>query len=368
MGAIAGDTPTVVERAPVTRHRRTRRRVGLLGLVVVVGVVAALAITRPWSGGGSPAAPQQPLPSLASVPAEPLPDVLSGVYCGGTDIACVSSFEKFRDRPVGIVGSFLPQATWADIEVPDWWPAIWQGTPYQDHLLVTVPMLPDLKWTNLQDGAKGAYDLHFRNTAQHLVAAGLGGSWIRVGHELNGTWYRWSAQDDPAAYAEYYRHIVTAMRSVPGASFRFDWNVAVGGDLHMDATKAYPGDAYVDAIGEDVYDQKWNAPGSSADQRWASLVVPEGVTAQGLEFWSDFAKQHGKPLTFAEWGLVGKGSAMAHGGAGGDDPAFIDHMHQWFGTHDTAYEVYFNRDPADGKHQIDGGAFPQAAARYVELF
>ena len=59
---------------------------------------------------------------------------------------------------------------------------------------------------------------------------------------------------------------------------------------------------------------------------------------------------------------------MAKGGAGGDDPAFIDHMHQWFGTHNTAFEVYFNRDPSDGTHKIDGGAFPLAAARYQQLF
>lgn len=348
--------------APHT-HRGRRRRGGLVVAALVVIVAIVLAVVRPWSHASTAA-----LPVLPAVPPQPLTNVVSGVYCGGTDTTCVKSFEDWRGTPAGIVGSFLPQATWADIEVPDWWPAIWAGSPYQHHLLITVPMLPDLKWTNLADGAKGAYDLHFRNTAQHLVAAGLGDAWIRVGHELNGTWYRWSAQQDPAAYAEYYRHIVLAMRSVPGQSFHFDWNVAVGGDLHMDATKAYPGDEYVDAIGEDVYDQKWNDSGASAQARWANLVEPSGPTAQGLEFWAEFAKAHNKPLSYAEWGLVGKGSAMAKGGAGGDDPMFIDNMHQWFGTHNTAYEVYFNRDPADGKHQIDGGAFPQAAARYQQLF
>jgi hypothetical protein len=364
MGAMAGNAPATVDAARPAPARRPRRRRALLAVLVVsVLLGTALMVVRPW-GGGTQAA----LPVLPSVPAEPVSTVVSGVYCGGTNVSCVQSFEQFRGRPVAIVGSFLPQASWADIEVPGWWPAIWAGTAYQQHLLVTVPMLPNLSWTNLQDGAKGNYDAYFKETARHLVEAGLGSSWVRVGHELNGTWYRWSAQKDPAAYAEYYRHIITAMRSVPGQSFKFDWNVAVGGDLHMDATKAYPGDEYVDAIGQDVYDQKWNAPGASADDRWRSLVAPVGATAQGLEFWATFATQHGKPVAFGEWGLVGEGSQMAHGGAGGDSPSYIDHMHQWFATHNTAYEIYFNRDAPDGSHRIDGGAFPQSAARYAELF
>jgi hypothetical protein len=337
-----------------------------------VAVALVLVVTRPWSSdsgtGGVAASPGTSLPSLSPVPAGPVPGVLSGVYCGGTSASCVQSFEAFRGTPVGIVGTFLPKTTWTDIEVPPWWPAIWRGTAYANKLVVSVPMLPDQGGATLQAGARGDYDEHFKATARNLVAAGFGNAWIRPGHELNGTWYRWSAQQDPQAYAQYFRRIVLAMRSVPGQSFHFDWNVAVGGDLHMDATLAYPGDGFVDVIGEDVYDQKWQDPSATPDSRWASLVDPVGATAQGLEFWATFAKAHGKRLSFAEWGVVAKGASMSGGGAGGDDPAFIDHMHQWFGDHDVAYEIYFNQDAGDGAHRLDAGRFPLSAARYVALF
>ena len=288
----------------------------------------------------------------------------SGVYCGGQDDSCVTSFEGWRGAPVGAVGTFLPRGTWDDIEIPGWWLDIWRDSPYRDRLVVTIGMLPDNgEWGGLDEGADGDFDEHFRVAAERLVASGLASAWIRPGHELNGGWYRWSARADPEAYAEYYRRIVTAMRSVPGADFRFDWNVAVGGDQHMDAREAYPGDEYVDAVGVDVYDSAWNMPGLTPDQRWDYLVEPD--PGQGLQFWADFAAQQGKPLAFAEWGLVGEGSAMAgEGGAGGDNPEYIEHMHEWFAGHPLAYELYFDRDAPDGTHVISSSTtlFPQAAA------
>ncbi len=46
----------------------------------------------------------------------------------------------------------------------------------------------------------------------------------------------------------YFRHIVTTMRSVPGAAFRFVWNPTSGPEPEA-AQNAYPGDAYVDYVG-----------------------------------------------------------------------------------------------------------------------
>ena len=151
-------------------------------------------------------------------------------------------------------------------------------------------------------GATGAYNAHWKIVAQRLVATGMGAVTIRPGHELSGDWYRWSAAKNPAAYAAYWRQIVTTMRSVTGAKFSFDWNVAVG-TSSWDATLAWPGDAYVDSVGQDVYDVKWatalrrRPPGSPPWWRGSR-------SRQGMAFWANFATAHGKPVSgCAEWAL-----------------------------------------------------------------
>ena len=138
--------------------------------------------------------------------------------------------------------------------------------------------------------------------------------------------------------------------------------VAVG-DQGWDPTTAYPGDAYVDSVGQDVYDQKWGDSHATPEARWNSLV---DAKHQGLQFWTDFAAEHNKPVSFAEWGLVAPGASMAHGGAGGDDPYFIARIHDWFADHDTAFEIYFDRTSGDGDHLL--AHFPEAATAYRQLF
>jgi hypothetical protein len=232
-------------------------------------------------------------------------------------------------------------------------------------MLVTLPMLPKDTSTTLQAGATGAYDAHFKLTAQHLVAAGMGNATIRIGHEFNQKWPRWSAVSDPASYAAYFRHIVTAMRSVPGQSFRFTWCPAAA-YANWDPTPAYPGDAYVDVVSVDSYDSWWNHPSVTPAQRWSFIV--NGTKQGGLTFWSSFAAAHGKPFGFAEWGLVNKDAAMASGGGGGDDPYYIQQMHDWIAAHNVAFETYLESDANDGLHKMEGTNFPQAAATYQNLW
>ena len=295
----------------------------------------------------------------------------SGVYCDGLKAACTDTFATWRGQPVRSTLTFFPDSTWSDIEGPDWWYQGWLSNPYRSVAVVTIPMLP-AKGTSadptptLEEGAAGDYDAYWKVVAQRLVANDMAGVTIRPGHELNGSWYRWAAQKDPAAYAGYFRQIVTTMRSVPGANFSFDWNVAVGGDS-WDATAAWPGDAYVDTVGQDVYDVKWGDSSASPQTRWNALLNG-GKFHEGLQFWANFAAAHGKPISFAEWALVAAGASMANGGEGKDDPYFIQQMHTWFVTHPTAFEIYFDRTATDGDHVLNGGKFPQSATVYRQLF
>jgi hypothetical protein len=203
--------------------------------------------------------------------------------------------------------------------------------------------------------------------ARNLVAGGLASAGLRLGWEFNATWYRWSVGTPAAAvsYAEAWRQIVTAMRSVPGANFSFDWalNRQSGG---VDPTLSYPGDAYVSEIGMDVYD--WNESGLSEtpSNRWNDLVNK----GYGLAWQAKFASARRKPIAFPEWGLVSFVPNPAL--AGGDDPSFIQHMFNWFKSHNVAFEDYFNSDNAvAGTYYgitTGNGKFSKSAALYQKLY
>ena len=189
-----------------------------------------------------------PQSALARTPAHTL-----GVYVGANNSSGVSAYESWIGHPVDRVLDYLADQDWTKINNPSWWIEGWAQTRYRDRLVYSVPMLP-ASGASLQAGARGDYDEHFRQLAQRLVAAGQGGVVIRPGWEFNGGWYRWSAASDPAAFRAYFRRIVTAMRSVQGGAFKFDWCPSLGQNS-IPAADAYPGDAYVDYIGLDVYDQ-----------------------------------------------------------------------------------------------------------------
>jgi hypothetical protein len=124
------------------------------------------------------------------------------------------------------------------------------------------------------------------------------------------------------------------MRSVPGAAFRFVWNPdasAFGSQGHS-VTAAYPGNAYVDVIGLELYDWNWGPP-ETTQAAWKHTFLPQLSTA------ARFARSKRKPLSLDEWGVV-----ITHHHGFGDDPYFIKQMIEWMKSpsNDVAYESYFN--------------------------
>jgi hypothetical protein len=187
-----------------------------------------------------------------------------------------------------------------------------------------------------------------------------GNAILRLGWEFSGDWFRWKvlSNGDADAFAAYWRPIVTTMREV-APNLEFDWNPSLG-PVPWDMSRAYPGDAYVDYIGLDVYDQGW-APGwQDPVLRWNDMLN----TAYGLKWHRDFAKAHGKPMTFPEWGLF----IRADGHGGGDNPYFIEQMHAWITRNRVAFHIYFNVDAPDGQHSLLNGQFPAGAEMFRKRF
>jgi hypothetical protein len=279
-----------------------------------------------------------------------------GVYRGAGSPAGVDAFGTWLGRkPVHAV-DFVAHDSWNAIAYPYWSADSWKGAPYK--MAWSIPMLP-ASGATLATGATGAYNGYFDSLARIFVARGHGNAVIRLGWEFNGSWFKWTAVNGPAAYAEYWRRIVTTMRAVPGAAFKFDWTTALGkGSVAPDL--AYPGDAYVDIIGTDAYDQGW-APGwEDPVLRWQSMVDQP----YGLRWHRDFAAAHGKPMSFPEWGVA----IRPDGHGGGDNPYYIEKMHAWISANDVAYHGYYEYDGSDIRSRLMLGQFPKAAARFRELF
>jgi hypothetical protein len=238
----------------------------------------------------------------------------------------------------------------------------WKGSGYT--LALGVPMIP----TNssgtaagtLAQGATGAYNSYFVTLAQSLVAGGASNAYLRIGWEFDGSWVTWDATNSAAEanYASYFQQIVTSMRSVPGAAFRFVWNpdATAFTQSGYSVQAAYPGNAYVDVIGLDIYDQSWATPQTAANS-WSATQLPALTAAQR------FASSEGKPLALPEWGAI----IRSDGHGLGDDPYYVNHMVSWMETasNQVAFEAYFDYDVSGANSQLTGGLFPNSLASFA---
>lgn len=280
-----------------------------------------------------------------------------GVYRGSGGAERVAEWERWTGRPAYRVLDFLDRASWDKIENPTWWVNSWRDSAYRERVVYSVPMLPDSPGSaSLAIGATGAYDEHFARLARLLISRGQAGAAIRLGWEFNGDWYRWNAALDPDAFVTYWRRIVRAMRAQPGAAFKFDWCPNDGkGTIAPD--RVYPGDAYVDYVGADVYDHGWSPGYQDPTQRWREIRDQP----YGLAWQRQFAGEHGKPTSFPEWAVV----RSAHGG--GDSPEFIRRMYDWIESGNVAYSIYFEVDTGAPMRLMTGN-FPNATSAFQTLF
>jgi len=329
-----------------------------MAVVAVVGLAALTAV-----GAHGIEAVTASLLSTTSAP----PNLLEGVYVGAANPAGVAAFGLVTDTSPTIASDYLPSdGGWSGMDGAggslSWLTGPWQGSGYT--LSLGVPMIPtDSSGTavgTLAAGATGAYNSYFVTLAQTLVAAGDGNAYLRLGWEFDGGWYAWSATSAgaEASYAAYFDQIVTAMRSVSGQNFKFVWNpdAQAFNEAPYDVTLAYPGNAYVDVIGLDDYDQTWVTPQNPANE-WNETSLP------GLDDAHSFAAAQGKPLAITEWGLT----IRSDGHGLGDDPLYINDFTSWMKdpSNDVLFESYFNFDPSGDNSQITDGLFPSSLVAFI---
>ncbi len=315
------------------------------------------------------------------------------------------AYGPWLNRTVYWGEDFIPTEYWSKIEGEEWELGTWapwvNKLPGRRYLLsmpvlvsggdkpgAVVPMPKGGVPASLEEGAKGDYNIHYQHLAENLVKHKLGNTLIRVGWEFNGGWYLWRTltPEKAAAFAAYFRQIVTTMRAVPGADkIQFIWNPNMQPGWPYDPEKAWPGDDVVDYVGIDVYDQSFAKdtypfpPNATPDEIlarqklvWDTVINSE--KAYGLPYWVKFAAAHHKPLVIPEWGIYDRPDK--HGG--GDDPYFVQQMFNFIynPANNVYFECYFDVHAGDGNHQLcpdpEGkfpqSSFPQSAALYKKLF
>ena len=295
-----------------------------------------------------------------------------GVYEGpGSDGARkLGSFSTWFGRIPDRALDFFANDSWPSLESDAAWTCYsWHPTnsgAVVPAMTFSVPLT--VNGTPLSEVASGLHDSSFRAVASDLVAYGWGKSVVRLGWEFNGSWMPWAAGRDPVSYVAAYRHVVTLMRSVPGANFTFDW-CSSWGPAETAPDSVYPGDDVVDIIGMDVYNRFYSASAASAANRWSTYLN----AAYGLNWLQSFSKLHGKTLSIPEWGT---GESLLGDGAisGGDDPAFVSNMSNYINGNNAAYSTYwdinasgYNGCVSDGEHSASGRALKLAFGVPVAL-
>jgi hypothetical protein len=327
---------------PRTRPYSARRstRTPLRELVVVIISLSLLAF-----GGGAIARAARPPATRAAAP-DPSVRFSAASVTDDQKRVCVyddnsiSALTRFAAlaarRTIDCAQVYGGTENWAAWDDP-WFtddnnPSIdWGGwvrhSPVDDRrlLIISEQLIPtDLAGTSwLAKGAAGDYVKYARLLARRLVVAGLANSVIRLSPEMNGDWNVDSVPDTPRGDREwiaFWRHTVTAMRSVTGAHFVFDW---------------CPNNGYRNGVSD-----RWQYIDDRPDGLHAILA---------------FAQAHDKPFSLPEWGVGPQHTSWL---AGGDDPSYVRGLAAIVAHHDVAFQAYFFRygwesQLRDGRSALD---------------
>jgi len=241
-------------------------------------------------------------------------------WISGVTDAHPQAFGAWRGTPVSIMGMFGD--TDVQAQAQQWQFAHSSFTGDVD-LAVGGPV--DHTWAQVAAGSDLA--------RWKATAAVLKQNWhyrtvyLRFAHEANGNWMPWSvAPAEVPAYKKAFRLFVSTMRTaLKGKNVKIVWAPNFGTWFYQPDTM-FPGNDVVDVVGVSTYE--WTPYDTPA--RWTTFVS----SSIGPNTWLAFARRHGKPLAFSEWG--------------GQSSNFIRSMHDWMALHagtgsgQLLYEVYLN--------------------------
>lgn len=189
--------------------------------------------------------------------------------------------------------------------------------------------------------ANGQYDTYINAWADKMKiflsgADGVYGTaddrraYLRLGHEMNGNWYPWSAAvgaNTPADYINMWKHVRAIFSAKGMESTRLQWvwcvnNEDVGG---FAAESFYPGDAFVDWIAVDGYNwgltESWSSWKGPADTYGNMIGRLRAISA--------------RPLAATEFASTTEG---------GNKASWIGDTYSYLASQNVKMVVWFNED------------------------
>lgn len=228
-----------------------------------------------------------PIGYAASAPQDS-PSILLGIYDGnqGFEMKRVVAVEKWQSKKYAIVNLFT---NWADdTTVMDslfrrQLPAIWNNGNVP--MITWEPFVPPTTPDDIEVRiAQGEFDQYIHTWANRLkkFLSGPDGRlgtnddrrvYLRLGHEMNGNWYPWSAAvggNTPADFVAMWFHVknVFKAKGLKASHVQWVWCVNHNDVGDFAAEEFFPGDAYVDWVAMDVFNWGASQPWSA----WRSLA------------------------------------------------------------------------------------------------
>lgn len=331
---------------------------------------------------GSPPTPPPPTPTPPPNPSPPPPDpdpdppppggIEQGVYKPPESESAYRDWENFTGTSLGFIKKHTKRTTgrsaWATGPAGGYPSGAFNGRRLMVNLAPFSGSNTAPQGTNSQV-ANGDWDSDHADLADHYIANGHSDAILCLAHEMNfANGYPWAFDANGSSlsiYINMWRHVHGIWMGRPGANFEWAWTVGRGGSIG-DLADIYPGDAYVDYIGMDFYDSdpqyKPSQGGNWYTNRWNKFLSMD----HGLNWLTSFAATHSKSIVFPEFGLQSLSSVNQNGG--GDNVDFIEDTYDWFTSHNVTHIAYHEINNETRSHYIEGSQFPNAKARFAQLY
>jgi len=309
-------------------------------------------------------------PAPSSTPSPATSGLLLGSYNGAANPAGDAAFASETGTTASIYSDYLDGSSWSSMVgapgSPPWVISSIKGKLGSERLLLSVPLVnagysSDQAALAAYAGNPAQWDAGFTTLAQNLVADGFSNAIIRLMWEPDSGIYSNDDLTSAHNYAVLWQDAYTAMMGVSGAGFQWAWYWGGNFDATTNAT-AYPGNAYVNYVTFDFYDQSWDGSCGIPYNGSNFTAAQEACLWSGdfdglLGGLSSFASAHGKPIGIGEFGVIDR----SDGHGGGDDPTFINDFAAWMKSNNVAWASYFNFNSGGNSILSD---YPNSLAAY----